>query len=321
MSGDIRSPNGMLVLPPNKPMDDKIEFSKSPIVYNHLFFLDFNEIGQCLLGSSNITGTFWEGSLLYFKNIKDAEYFNYAGYYIYSTTSDAKFVNNDTIAVAEDAGTLTILKISDENTPIHPLIYYRHSQRIPQIAVWPNTNQLISCSGRIVSIYNVDNEENRPLKRLDNIHLDNINSVDVIRDNKNVFVSASSDRKACIWDCRNKVPASVLYSNEFSSLTSIATNPLDSNYFIIGSQAGDIYLVDKRETNHFVKTMHCYDGSVRRISFNNNTSKQFAVCGDDKQVIVIKGNNWSEKGQTVRIPEQNYIRDVKWYQEDRKSVV
>lgn len=34
-----------VVFPPNKPLEPRIEFSKDPVVYDSLFFLDFNENG------------------------------------------------------------------------------------------------------------------------------------------------------------------------------------------------------------------------------------------------------------------------------------
>lgn len=36
---------GNAVFPPNKPLTIQLEFSKEPVVYDQLFFIDFNKIG------------------------------------------------------------------------------------------------------------------------------------------------------------------------------------------------------------------------------------------------------------------------------------
>lgn len=34
-----------VVFPPNKPLEPRTEFSRTPVIYDSLFFLDFNENG------------------------------------------------------------------------------------------------------------------------------------------------------------------------------------------------------------------------------------------------------------------------------------
>lgn len=100
-----------VIFPPNKPMDRKLLFSTTPKLYDSLLFMDFNDegwylfsilqntvgiliSGNCILGCSNLAGSFWEGTLLYFKDADALNKFDSLGYYIYASTSDGKFISN-----------------------------------------------------------------------------------------------------------------------------------------------------------------------------------------------------------------------------------
>ncbi|KAJ8979658.1 hypothetical protein NQ317_006369 [Molorchus minor] len=276
---------GGAVFPPNKPLEPRKQFSKTPVVYDSLFFLDFNKNGNCIVGASEVAGTFWEGTLLYCKNEKHLENFDYAGHYIYSTTSDGKFVNNSIIALAEDTGNINVISV-DEDLMLRSVNYFKLIERIPQIAVWNKSSRILSCSGRSVTVWDADSIDRKPIQKYGNFHLERITCVDTLKNDTNLFLSGSTDRNACIWDTRVEVPPSVLYSNEFSSITGIAWNQEDDHYITVGTQAGDIYLLDKRESKDFVSVLHCFDAPVNRVVFNN--AKEFAVCGNTKDVLIVK---------------------------------
>lgn len=109
------------VFPPNAPMEPRNHFSTTPVIYDTLFFVDFNKLGKffrfmveyfkllflffflgnCILGTSGVAETFWEGTLLYFDNIKQLDNFDYQTYYIYSSNSDGKFINDKTVIIVQ----------------------------------------------------------------------------------------------------------------------------------------------------------------------------------------------------------------------------
>lgn len=104
-----------VIFPPNKPMDRELSFSIYPKLYPSFNYIDFNKEGRCLnktdslkhllslllgnsiLGCSNSTGTFWEGTLLYFNDTESMIAFNNLGHYIYASTSDGKFLGPKTV--------------------------------------------------------------------------------------------------------------------------------------------------------------------------------------------------------------------------------
>jgi hypothetical protein len=88
-----------VVYPPNKCLERKIELSTTPVVYDHLLFLDFNGKGESILGSSNLNGTVWEGTLLFFNNEENLQLLKYNRSLIGSTISDGKFLKDNTVSV------------------------------------------------------------------------------------------------------------------------------------------------------------------------------------------------------------------------------
>ncbi|CAH1107259.1 unnamed protein product [Psylliodes chrysocephalus] len=300
------------VFPPNAPMEPRNHFSTTPVIYDTLFFVDFNKLGNCILGTSGVAETFWEGTLLYFDNIKQLDNFDYQTYYIYSSNSDGKFINDKTVVLADDTGHINVLSIEVDSS-IRTINYFRLSNRVPQIGVWDNSNRILGASDRSISIWECNSVDGKPLKSFDNYHWDTVTCLDTLRNNTNLFVSGARDRLACIWDVRNPVPASVLYNNEFSTITSVAWNQYDDNYLVAGTQAGDIYLLDKREPKDFISVLYCFSAPVNRISFKN--SKDFAVCGDSKEVLVI-----NSEGDNLDVVYKNekhkgHVKGLAWYED------
>lgn len=102
-----------------------------------------------------------------------------------------------------------------------------------------------------------------------------------------------------------------MYANEFSSITSISWNQYDGNYVAIGTQAGDVYLVDKREPGYFLSVLHCFDSGVNKMAFSNATD--FAVCGDANDIVIASR---SEKGLEAQFRNSSHlgpVKDLKWH--------
>ncbi|XP_018576625.1 protein valois isoform X2 [Anoplophora glabripennis] len=311
MSNSYNNKEGLgvdgVIFPPNKPLEPRIEFSKTPVIYDFLFFLDFNENGNCIVGASEVAGTFWEGTLLYFKDKNCMENFDYCGHYIYATTSDGKF-----IALAEDTGNINILSLDLDST-IRPINYFKMIERIPQLSVWNNSCKILSCSERSIMIWDIDSIDRKPCKNFDNYHTDRVTSIDTLKKDTNLFLSGGRDRISCLWDLRSPTTPSVIYTNEFSSICSVSWNQDNDNYIVVGTQAGDVYLLDKREPKDFVSVLHCFDGTINRISFKN--SSEFAVCGDVNEVLIVNSNKNSLEILYRNTEHIGPVKDLKWHED------
>lgn len=114
----------VIIYPPNRPLERNLRYSHLPKFFNFTFFIDTNtegsyEIivagnapcsippfsGNIILGSSNVAGTFWEGSLFQYKDHESARRNAYENFFISNTTTaDAKFLTEDTVS-ATNLGT------------------------------------------------------------------------------------------------------------------------------------------------------------------------------------------------------------------------
>ncbi|XP_044752907.1 methylosome protein 50-like [Coccinella septempunctata] len=274
--------DNIIVYPPNKVLERTFNYSEVPTVHKSLMFIDFDPLrDNAILGSSNINGTLWEGTTFFFRSKQDLEDLKWSGYYVGPTVSDAKFLDHDQIVLAEETGDVQILNI-DSKSRIEPYLFHRHFSRVPQVAVLSKSSKFITCSEKTIML--VDTSSSIKLFFPD-YHTELIYSIDSSKGNGNCFVSCGADRKVLIWDRRDNNPASVLYTNEFAALTSVAWNPSNDDYIVCGTEGGAVYLVDKREPNSFLDVHHCFENRIHRLSFNPNSS-QLAVCGDTNEVIV-----------------------------------
>lgn len=295
-----------VVFPPNSYFQRDLNYSQTAVIHKCLYYLDFNENQEVILGSSSVNSTLWEGSLLYFKNTEDLIHEKFNGCYIGPTSCDGKFLDNNLVAIADDTGDLSILNISDT---IELYSYYKHFQRIPQLAVWNKSSKVLTCSGRSILVIDI-NVSAKPTDEYLNFHTENILSVDTLRSHSNIFLSAGLDQKAILWDEREKEPVSVIYSNEFAALTSVAWHQTNDNNILIGTEAGDIYLVDKRDPNTFVDVNRCLKSSIYRITYGQNN--QFAVCSESNEVLVLDCSDTSLNVTYNNKEHDDIVRGLAW---------
>lgn len=103
---------------------------------------------------------------------------------------------------------------------------------------------------------------------------------------------------------------SVLYRNEFSSITSVSWDQDQDNYVAIGTEAGDLYLVDKREPKDFVSVLSCFEVPIRRTDISNS---KIAICGDTNEVIVASSQDSLLNIIFNNKEHKDFVRDVKWF--------
>ncbi|GJQ68539.1 putative WD40 repeats [Trypoxylus dichotomus] len=283
-----------IVYPPNRPLERTMKPLQSPVLYDFLFFIEANERGDIILGSSNVAGTYWEGVLFHYKNFELAVTNVYNSHFVSnSTISDAKFIQNNQVLLAEDSGHLKLLTLPEnEQQSIECKHDFDKDVGITQLTTWRNNKFAVS-TGTSINLYDIIGPCIQSNALFRNYHTDTIFSIDANKLDENLFISASADRKACIWDIRMEIPATVLYNNEFSSLTAAAWNPLNSDYLIVGSEAGDIYLLNIKEPKDVLCTMHCFNSSIYK-------NREEYYLQDEKKVVRLRKNQ-----ETPTQPQHN----------------
>lgn len=102
----------------------------------------------------------------------------------------------------------------------------------------------------------------------------------------------------------------MLYTNEFSALTSVAWNPLNTDTVVVASEAGDIYLIDVKHPKEFLSVHNCFEDSIHRMVFNN--SGFLAVCGDNPEVKVFTCTNNSFNILHTSLEHKDFVRGAAW---------
>ncbi|KAI4470632.1 methylosome protein 50 [Holotrichia oblita] len=279
-----------IVYPPNRPLERAMKQSQIPVLHDFLFFIEANLNGEIILGSSNVASTYWQGTIFHYKDYsftKDNEYNSY--FTSNSTITDAKFILDQCMLLAEDSGNLKLLSLpKDERQSMECRYNYDKDDRIVELTVWNNT-KIASCTETYINLYDITHgssiQSNTIFK---SYHTDTILSIDANKSDENLFVSASADRKACVWDIRMDVPATVIYNNEFSSLTSIAWSPLNRDCMVVGSEAGDIYLLDIKQPTDVLCSTHCFDGSIYKRGNLNLFYKTSSGSNETKELNFLK---------------------------------
>lgn len=77
----------------------------------------------------------------------------------------------------------------------------------------------------------------------------------------------------------------MLYENEFSSLNSVAFCKHAPETLAVGSEGGDVYLLDVRNPREFVNSHHCFDSGVHRVV--SNKDGYLGVCGRISDVVIL----------------------------------
>lgn len=304
-------------MPPNRSMDKALKYSTKPKIYDYMLFLDFNVEGNCILGCSSISSSFWEGTLLYFNDVESMlNDYKYTGYYIFASTTDGKLMkvnNTKLVALAEDTGHINI--ISTEESEMKSVNYFKVGGHVKQISIWDNTPKLVACYANSVGVYDVTNQDRVHLHRYNDVHSARVHSVDTLRNDTFQFVSGARDKMACLWDIRNKLP-SVLYRDN-CAITAVAWNQQDDNFIVAGSESGSVHLLDKRKPKVPLCIMPCFRASIYRIAFKGS---KFAVCGNTNQVLVVDSEaEWLSISYRNDTYHKEPVRDVKWYNNDLYS--
>ncbi|KAL1117005.1 hypothetical protein AAG570_004333, partial [Ranatra chinensis] len=233
----------------------------------------FSIDGSLFLGSSNLNGRYWIGSIWYFNSADDAPANDNSvtGHSCDSGVPTGKFLNSSQkVIVGEDTGTLTIYELTTyKNGDIYfvPEVYSaQHESSILSLSFSRTKNKIIS-AGTDKSINVWDVESLSAVNRYCEAHTRPITSTAFCPEEDGVtFISCSLDGYALMWDSRNAKPASVLSKNKSCGFTAVDWR--NTNEIAIGSQSGDVMIMDVRARSQLM-SFSPIDRPVHKISFQD----------------------------------------------------
>nr|CAD7403885.1 unnamed protein product [Timema cristinae] len=221
--------------------------------------------GYMLLGSSNLTGRHWCGSLWYFIDPDGAPDVEkcLTGMTCENGVCDGKFLSDrQKILIGEDSGTLQVLTLSE--SPEEHTFHFStvatacgHDDSVLSVDVFAGEKRAVTGSADMnIKVWNTEALECEHTYRTAHTH--HVTSVSAHpQENNSVFASCSLDGTVYMWDTRQTKPASVVMTNinpqSSPSFTSVSWQPSKSGVLAIGSSIGTVTLTDTRLLKPFIQ--------------------------------------------------------------------
>jgi len=260
-------------------------------VEKRLEFIDISDDGNLIMGSSDLTGRFWKGSIWYFDDPSLAPNMeaSVAGMDSDSSTADGKFFGGEKIIVTgEDSGAVVVYKVVREvdETPHfdRKCVRYEHDSCVLRLSVSSDRSKAVS-GGMDMSIKVWDTDDLFAINTYQSAHSHHVTCVEYTHEaGSYVFASCGLDGAALLWDPRQSKPATVIIDNPSEGLSAVSWMPGDTHTLAVGSSFGNMSIVDLRNTAS-VKKSSPYKRSIHRLF--PLTKRLLAACADTNEVKVV----------------------------------
>ncbi|KOC67425.1 Methylosome protein 50 [Habropoda laboriosa] len=284
----------------------------------HLQFILIYDEKSAILGGSNMTDRYWSGTIWYYNDISD---FDREKAFVAKKTESgvcaAVYLESDKFIIGEDTGALTIFDISTEPDGVKELqcaaYACLHDSSLLTLSAFADKKKVVS-GGMDCCIKVWDVTELMVTQSFDYAHIDTVTCVDVKPKSNTEFASTSSDCEALLWDIRQIKPAQSILKRDVG-LTAVSWNPNIENFLAIGTDNGEVVIVDARRSDiEVLRELSAFTRPVHKLLFNPNAEKleELAVCCDNTSVEVLDINS-----QFSPIYKDNrhtdFVRGLTWF--------
>jgi WD40 repeat protein len=280
----LLSPAQQLMSTQAQDSEQKLYLSK-----NHIDSIDVDASGKrIVVGTSSLEGNTWDGGIIVLNsqgNVESSENFRVG-------TSMIRFSGSKLALVAKDDGCVGIYDI-DKLDEVQ--IYRAHDDVVSCVADNPHfDSQFASCSWD-GSIHLWDwKSKSKPVSSYSRAHQGHVNSVAYSHHDPNCLASVGWDGYARLWDTRQSPStgcSGIVNMNQISSCVSFESK--DKNIILVGSDAGDVSVLDLRAGNSSSAVLYSsrvHKGRVRRILSPEAESGLFVSASDDTTYTICRRN-------------------------------
>jgi len=285
-------------------------------VEDFIDFIDIHEDGCMLLGSSNLTGKIWNGSIWCFENSDDAPNSEKAltGHgCTYSAACGKFFDSSKKVVIGDDSGCLSYLsieKVEDRATHFIPhMTLNLHDMSITSMSI--AKNNCIS-GGSDTNIIITDVPTFTAVHKYDGAHIRPVEGISLCPSEEEIiFASCSQDGSLIVWDQRESSPATVISENNPFSYTCLVWK--SENEIVAGTNTGQIKIYDTRKLEE-IKSRNLIDRPISNVCWNK--SGHLAVTGDLETVFV-----WAPDDDKLVYEDSRHegmVRALAWHPLKRK---
>lgn len=291
---------------------------RPPVPDKHLQFISIYNENSAILGGSNLTDRYWSGTVWFYNDITDFD--RNKAYLAMKTETgvcDAVYLENDKFAICEDSGALQILQLTtmpDDTQELQCTAYTAlHDDTILSLST-SNDKCYIVSGGMDCCIKVWDVAEFMAIHSFHSAHTDIVTCVDAKPGTYSEFVSTSFDSEALLWDTRKSKPALRILRRDDVGLTTANWNPSLSHVLAIGTDEGEVIMIDVRMADEKVlqEARFC-PRPIHKVAFNPNSerSKLLSVCCDDVTVQVLDTDQMLSVYKDDR--HNDFTRDFAWF--------
>jgi WD40 repeat protein len=256
---------------------------------NHIDSIDVDASGKrMIVGTSSLEGNTWDGGIVLLDN---------EGNVVSSENSRVgvsmvRFSGSNLALVAKDDGCVAIYAV-DKLDEVHN--FRAHDDVVSCVASDPFLdNHFASCSwDGSIHLWDLTSKS-KPVSSHSKAHQGHVNSVTYSDYDCNIIVSTGWDGYVRLWDTRQGPSSccSFVNMNQISSCASFESNKTD--ILLVGSDAGDISIVDLRYS--FSAVLHSsrvHNGRVRRIVSSPEAAESglFVSTSDDTTYAICRSNS------------------------------
>ncbi|KAL0280708.1 UNVERIFIED_CONTAM: hypothetical protein PYX00_001923 [Menopon gallinae] len=277
-------------------------------------FIDINKDGTFLLGTSNMTGRIWCGSVWLFNDMSDPPDVEkcIAGLEFESGVAVCKWYENGTrIAVGTDFGALNLLSLA----PVHDVkrhylstlaILSEHDDCITTLDPTFDGNKILTGSMDMnIKIWDTDSATCE--KTYECAHTHTVTSACFQPGKDDVFISTSTDGNSLLWDRNLEKPASLILRTESGYSACCWVN---ENCIALGANSGSVSLVDLRMKSELDRNF-CSQRPIFYLNYDKET-ELLAVSADDPIVRVFHCTNNLLNNVYECERHHDFVRGLAW---------
>lgn len=290
-----------------------------------LSYLDYIRIhpgGSVLVGSSELTGRYWNGGASVYKDIVDARRIQTEekiSISLSSGTADGCFIeSSNKVMLCEDSGAVSIW-VRDEqqnawNQWSEQVSVAEHDDMVLAVdCLDPGQHYVTTGADGHAKVWDI--KDLICVRNYASAHRLMIYAVSTRPKSKTSFATGSMDHYVTLWDENVDKPVLDLLKNN-CCIRCLAW--IDEHRLVAGDEAGILYLIDVRNPETSTKLAE-FPAAIHRVAAQSESDK-VAVCCDNKIVSVCDVDAPSKSSVIYhdRHRHCNYVRGLAWDVEDKK---
>lgn len=284
------------------------------VVENHLDCIDYWEDGRLVLGSSSLTGRYWNGSLWCFHQAEDAPNIEkcVTGTETESGIADALCLRGSRVVVGLDSGALELYQMETDPVVFGNVSYAcEHDDIVSSLSLNCSQTHIVSGSyDKCIKVWDI--ETWRSISTFRPAHAAIVWQVSFSACEPQVFVSCGEDGGIRLWDLRLAKPATVLNKTPvMSTPTAVSWQPQNFTVFAAGDDSGKIFLKDVRGAGDIIAAQG-HKRAVFRLSFCPQNPLWLASCADETSVSVLEIGKCGTASLYEDDSHSDFVRGLVW---------